>query len=121
MALRTIEIGGKKRPISVGVAMTNYYCKGNGRNWTIRQFSDAFSDKRLKSMDFQIDEIIELIYYALYTGAKATGKEVDFTQEDVLFWVDEAGMGVAGEVLSAMGDDVVNGKEPKKKKQATST
>lgn len=120
MALKTIDIGGKERPVSVGLAMANYYCKDRG--WTIKQFTDAFSEKRLQSMDFAIDEIMDFVYYALFTGAKATKAEVDFTKEDVIFWVDEKGMGAATEVMAAMGDDHIpkdEAKDKAKKKKAS--
>jgi hypothetical protein len=78
--MNEIEIGGKHRPINFGISALGMYCREKGIPLT--KMEGAFED-----MDLQ--DLTNLIYFALLAGYRRARVEVDFEKNDVLDWLDD--------------------------------
>ena len=78
-----INIGGKVRPIKFGTNQSARYCEVRGVS--LAKMQEELSDISQSSGG----EIRDLIYSALWAGAKSNKLEVDFDNIDVGGWIDE--------------------------------
>ena len=91
-----VNIGGKERPIYFGTNQSRHYCELRGI--TLAEMTrevEAITDVKDEKGNITIEskatggEIIDLVYSALWAGAKYEGQEVDFDNVKVGFWLDE--------------------------------
>jgi hypothetical protein len=78
--MNEIELGGKHRPINFGISALGMYCREKGIPLT--RMEGAFQD-----MDLQ--DLTNLIYFALLAGHRRARVQVDFEKDDVLDWLDD--------------------------------
>lgn len=82
-----IKIGGKERPIKFGTNQSSKYCEV--RSVSLAEMQDELSDISKNTGS----EIRDLIFSALWAGAKSDKLEVDFDYIEVGDWIDEMDQG----------------------------
>jgi len=117
-----INIGGKDRPFYYGVMAARIYCEWKGIEY--QEFADVMR-KAFSTDTFSPFHATDVIYACLVAGskyAKAVLKEeeeIDYTEEQVNFWIQEmpadswkeAGKAIAGANVNP------NGSAPEKAEQ----
>lgn len=78
-----IEIGGEKRPFSVGIGALIEFEKKTGKNFL------AMSDG--EEVNLSLSDLGTLAYCCLHVGARAQKKNFDFEQHEIIDWIDEDG------------------------------
>jgi hypothetical protein len=79
-----IPIGGKNRPLKF-----NNLCirkLSEKYDMTLGQCEDLL---RSEVTDWPVSKFFDLFYFALVVGCKHSGREVDFTEDDVTEWFGE--------------------------------
>ena len=92
-----INIGGEDRPIYFGTNQTRIYCElrkltlseAQKEQNEIAYYKEDENGNRYVESKSDGGDLIDLVYSALYAGARFKKKEVDFTNEDVGFWLDD--------------------------------
>jgi hypothetical protein len=81
-----IEIGGQKRPMRFGTNQTAKFCEV--KKITLSEYSDMMKTGGLSDLGTTRD----LLYSALWAGAKTEKLPTDFDEATVGDWMDEADM-----------------------------
>ena len=92
-----IKIGGKKRPVHFGMAAFKKAEQGIGRSLVIT------GDKPINEQ-VGVDGVSELVYAALWSGARKRGRELDADEWDVADWMDDLDENEAKKMWSAADD-----------------
>lgn len=76
----TIELGGKKRPVSFGFYAFKVFEDETGISFTKMGES-------LENMN--VDILTAFIYSGLCSGAKKSNQAIDFSRDDIYDWLDD--------------------------------
>ena len=101
-----MNIGGKNRPIKVGVNQSILYCRL--RDVPINQIDEDI--KKIANGTSNGSEIRDLIWAALKDGARKAKQEFEYTPEDVGDWMED----VTKDDIAGFMSELV-GTAPKKK------
>jgi hypothetical protein len=81
--MKTIEIGGKLRPVLYGINALAEFNEGTGTDlsWIFKTIA--------KPLGMNMNQVRWLIYVGLKQGAQESNLPVDFTVDDVGKWLDK--------------------------------
>ena len=81
--MKTIEIGGKQRPVLFGINALAEFNQATGTDfaWIFKIIENPFA------LDF--NQLRWLVYTGLKQGAEESGKDIDFTIKDVGNWLND--------------------------------
>lgn len=91
----TMQIGGQERPFHVGLNQGGifqqlHHRKGaDGFAMSLKAYGELFSPQRLSRNELSGDDARDFIYSALASGYQVDGLTVDFTAQQVGFWLDD--------------------------------
>jgi hypothetical protein len=79
-----VTIGGQERPVYFGIMQAKVYCQTHSLEF------DEYQE-RLQTLGAKSDPFLlaNLVYSALIAGCKYSKEGIDFTEDDVVFWVQE--------------------------------
>ena len=109
---KLITIGGKERPLKFGTNQTAKYCE-------VRKISlQKYYEELAKLADSSGSGIRDLIFSALWAGAKTDKIDIDFDEFDVGDWMDEVGTDDLTDMMKLLYDsnDSGEGEDEKGKK-----
>lgn len=106
-----IEIGGQKRPLRFGTNQTAIFCEL--KKIGLSEYTELMGASGLSD----ISNIRDLLYSALFAGAKAEKKPVDFDHFDVGFWMDDCDQEVLMQQFSAAITGTANPNEKTQPKE----
>lgn len=110
-----MNIGGKDRPIKIGLNQSIEYCELRGI--TITQMNEDYV--KLQNGAGTGSEVRDLIWSALKDGARVAGEEFDHTNYDVGDWLEDLDPETMAEFFKEVADSMPKAdgevKEDKKK------
>lgn len=112
-----LDLGGKKRGAKLGIGFLKSVT--DAKNITLDELFNMLKDSGSQALFF----IPELIFLSLAYNCKRKKEELDFDQDDVFDWIDEAG-GVNSDIYKTFTEALTQslgvdlGKEKPQKKEA---
>lgn len=111
MALQTINLGGKDRPIR--------YSHKALRMLSAKMGAKSFQDLGQKVTDIGIEDVPFLAYVGLKEGARYVGEIFETTEATVAEWLDDESAGIFQVVMLAFSNDFSGEQVVEGEKKAT--
>lgn len=109
----TAFLGAAERGFHVGYNQGGIFCRlphrldNEGHPLSLKAYGELFSLDNIKNLALSVDDVRDFVYSALASGCQLDKLPLDFTPEDVGFWLDEAPEEEPAKIFKAMGEQTV--------------
>lgn len=109
-----LTIGGtEQRPFHVGYNQGAIFARlpnrvdEEGRPLSVKAYGELFSLSAIRDLSLSLEDVRDFVYSALASGAMVAKQPVDFTADEVGYWLDEADELDVAKVFTEMGEQTV--------------